>query len=561
MRMVGGDYLEKALGNVIRQICEEHIEIEIDPSRMTTGQRMSDHIRELERWTSAVWESIYNSRHSCPSDMRRLFRKIQQISERYFNAEQEAGRLAHLSDAERAKIHFTSISAFGSLRFFGPAILNPRLFGLCSPTDARTQRTLTLIAKVLQGLANMSTFGAKEPWMATMNPFLQANLSSFEDFIAHLSGKPDTAREEWTSQECDLYAVPLSNRKHLTPPIVKEGVPNLPFLIDLPRELAALATLVSQTRNVPEQRQRHTSGSMTDCGIGHARLQEVCHRIDTTTRARIRALERMGELGGSTRNGSIQRPIARSESSARSSTRNRGTTISTRTAHSAAKALTPPRNNALYSSSPASNTSLSAEDSLASLTISSDLSSKTKRRSHTISAGSPISTPTHADSTHPRVHHATSPISSPAFSPPSRTRDISANGSLPIASDLSGESDILEIHLPSSHDRGASGSSMTSTNSHRRTTISAKRPILNTQLSEPVTLTSSVPMPEPRTPRAVPTTAGASATSFAEMQREAALAALDGRTKASSGGIEHEIAAQEEVNPIKQKKGFFGFRK
>lgn len=549
MRVVGSDFLEQAIGRVIRQICEERIEIEIDPSRMASSERMTEQVKELQKWTAAVWESIYNSRHNCPSDMRRLFRKIQQIAEKYFKEEYEAGRLAHLSDAERNKIRFTSISAFISLRFFGPAILNPRLFGLSPavPPNAKTQRTLTLIAKVLQGLANMAVFGAKEPWMSAMNPFLQANWSSFEDFIAHLCGKPDTARQEWTSTDCDLYAVPTSSRKNLSPPIVKEGVPSLPFLIDLPRELSALAALVAQTKSVPEQRQRHTSGSTSFYEKGHTELQDVCCRIEAATRTRLRALERIGELGSVTRSGTAQRPIARSESTARNGQRSRGTTISSRTANMVAKALTPPRNAALYASAPTSNGSLSAEDSLASLTLSSDLSGKTKRRSHTVSAGSPSSVSTPLESS--RVHHATSPIASPVFSPTAKRREVPF---MPTASDMSGESDILEIHLPSAHDRESSAST-------RRTTISA-RPKLTAQPSEPLALTSSVPMPEPKTPRAsVPSSANTSTLAFVDMQREIPPVA-GRRSQSGSGGIEHELA-NDESEPAKQKKGFFSRRK
>lgn len=47
----------------------------------------------------------------------------------------------------------------------------------------RAQRTLTLVAKSLQGLANMTTFGVKEPWMEQMNEFLSVSYVFIFDCI------------------------------------------------------------------------------------------------------------------------------------------------------------------------------------------------------------------------------------------------------------------------------------------------------------------------------------------------------------------------------------------
>ena len=49
----------------------------------------------------------------------------------------------------------------------------PRAVSADHPDD-RTRRTLTLITKTLQCLANMSSFGVKEQFMSPMNEFLMA---------------------------------------------------------------------------------------------------------------------------------------------------------------------------------------------------------------------------------------------------------------------------------------------------------------------------------------------------------------------------------------------------
>lgn len=67
LRTVGVDFLEASIGDVVRQICKEKIEIEIDPTRLSmSGKVLAENIQELEKWTTLVWDAIYNNRHQCP---------------------------------------------------------------------------------------------------------------------------------------------------------------------------------------------------------------------------------------------------------------------------------------------------------------------------------------------------------------------------------------------------------------------------------------------------------------------------------------------------------------
>jgi hypothetical protein len=50
------------------------------------------------------------------------------------------------------------------------------------PKD-NAKRTLTLIAKILQNLANGVRFGRKEPFMTVMNPFISDNLENIKRFF------------------------------------------------------------------------------------------------------------------------------------------------------------------------------------------------------------------------------------------------------------------------------------------------------------------------------------------------------------------------------------------
>ena len=99
--------------------------------------------------------------------MRRLFERIRQLVEQRY-------KVTRNSEDRNRELPWQSVSAFCFLRFIVPAILHPHLFGLCPGRipkcslshmlshilaglpDLPVQRSLTLIAKVIQSLANLN---------------------------------------------------------------------------------------------------------------------------------------------------------------------------------------------------------------------------------------------------------------------------------------------------------------------------------------------------------------------------------------------------------------------
>lgn len=241
MGRLGKEYLEDTLAEKMRDIDESDPECEVDPNRVKNPEDLQRNWRNLIALTENVWKSIAASANRCPPELRHIMRHIRACAEDRYG------------DFSRT-VTYSSVSGFLFLRFFCPAVLNPKLFGLLkglfshqfttynvtnSSTDharPRAQRTLTLITKALQTLANVTTFGSKEPWMEPMNAFLNTHRQEFKGFVDDICSISPDAR---TSAIPPSYATPITILSRL-PGTSREGFPSLPYLIDQARECAGL---------------------------------------------------------------------------------------------------------------------------------------------------------------------------------------------------------------------------------------------------------------------------------------------------------------------------------
>lgn len=227
MRRLGKEYLEDILAEKIKEINDLNHDCEVDPSRLTHADDASKNWDRLISWTTDVWDSIANSASRCPGELRQILKYIRAVAEDRYG------------DFLRT-VSYTSVSGFLFLRFICPALLNPKLFGLLKDhPQPKAQRTLTLVAKSLQALANLSTFGQKEWWMEPMNRFLSSHRQGFKDFIDSICSIP-TDRN--TSALPASYSTPITILARL-PQTSREGFPSLPYLIDHARNFAALVKL------------------------------------------------------------------------------------------------------------------------------------------------------------------------------------------------------------------------------------------------------------------------------------------------------------------------------
>ncbi|KAI0535340.1 hypothetical protein GGR58DRAFT_515451 [Xylaria digitata] len=227
MRRLGKEYLEDILRDKIFEINEINPDCEVDPSRIERVEDLQQHWRLLMQFTTELWEIISTSANKLPLELRSVLKYVRAVTEDRYG------------DFLRT-VNYTSVSGFLFLRFICPAILNPKLFGLLRDNPRpRAQRTLTLIAKGLQALANLSSFGKKESWMEHMNRFLGHHRQSFKNFIDQLCSVPSDRNAITVPAS---YSTPVMILGRMSPK-GREGFPSLPYLVDHQRSYAALVQL------------------------------------------------------------------------------------------------------------------------------------------------------------------------------------------------------------------------------------------------------------------------------------------------------------------------------
>ncbi|OAA54537.1 GTPase activating protein [Niveomyces insectorum RCEF 264] len=155
----------------------------------------------------------------------------------------------------------TLIGGFFFLRFINPAIVTPKSYMLIDGTPAdRPRRTLTLIAKMLQNLANKPSY-AKEPYMSKLQPFIHHNKDRVNKFMLDLCEVQDF----YESLEMDNY-VALSKK-------------DLELSITLNEIYAMHGLIEKHSGELCSDANSHLAVMMADLGAAPAQLPRKENRV------------------------------------------------------------------------------------------------------------------------------------------------------------------------------------------------------------------------------------------------------------------------------------------
>jgi len=201
----GQTYLKNVLALVLKPIFDSDLDLEINPVKVYDKmiQEMEDkgqtltkakqvdseqaakdadviaiikpRLKKLDELARHVVSGIIKSIDDVPYGIRWICQQIRQLMRQKF------------PQATREQT-CSLIGGFFLLRFVNPAVVTPQAFMMVeTKLSPKTRRNLTLIAKLMQNLANNSAFGEKEAFMAPLNEFLKDSKSKMNDFLEQLT--------------------------------------------------------------------------------------------------------------------------------------------------------------------------------------------------------------------------------------------------------------------------------------------------------------------------------------------------------------------------------------
>uniref|UniRef100_A0A8B9FAD0 Ras GTPase-activating protein 1 n=1 Tax=Amazona collaria TaxID=241587 RepID=A0A8B9FAD0_9PSIT len=197
MKTTATRFVHHALKDSILKIMDCKQSCELNPSKLEKNEDVNINLAHLLNILSELLEKIFMAAEILPPTLRYIYGCLQKSVQSKWPA----------NTTMRTRV----VSGFVFLRLICPAILNPRMFNIISDSPSPTAaRTLTLVAKSVQNLANLVEFGAKEPYMEGVNPFIKSNkhrMIMFLDELGNVPELPDTTEHSRTDLSRYLAAL------------------------------------------------------------------------------------------------------------------------------------------------------------------------------------------------------------------------------------------------------------------------------------------------------------------------------------------------------------------
>ncbi|KAI5968002.1 BUD2 [Candida margitis] len=212
-------------------------------------QMVEENYQNLLGYAEEIWHKIFITSKDMPDQIKTQLKNFR-------------SKVELVCEPDDKTTSLNCVSAFLFLRFFCPAILNPKLFYLAkNHQTGSTQRTLTLIAKILLNLANRQEFSVhKEPHLIKLNPFLRSHKDEVITYFNRITGRSNDFNEKILDLSHELKRINLGLDQ------TSNELPSTPYLIDHYLRLTELAMLIataetSSTNGNSNSSSKHVTGN------------------------------------------------------------------------------------------------------------------------------------------------------------------------------------------------------------------------------------------------------------------------------------------------------------
>ncbi|CAH2982219.1 unnamed protein product [Chilo suppressalis] len=230
-------FLQAAISETVQKLIDAKQSAELNPTKMDSPDDACNNAEFLLMILDQITLSIFTSPEACPRPVRYLCGCLQ--------------RAAVAKWPNERFVRTRVVSGFIFLRLICPALVEPRAWGLVGAAPPpHAQRSLLMVAKCLQNLANLIEFGAKEPYMEVVNPFILKNKERMVVFLDQLSNVPDPGNPPPNTNNNFDIAKELATLHHIC-------VSHLTELQGLGRSQPAIRKLVTVTEMLTKHKHKY----------------------------------------------------------------------------------------------------------------------------------------------------------------------------------------------------------------------------------------------------------------------------------------------------------------
>uniref|UniRef100_A0A8C1KST0 Ras GTPase-activating protein 1-like n=1 Tax=Cyprinus carpio TaxID=7962 RepID=A0A8C1KST0_CYPCA len=169
MKATATPFVHHALKDTILKIMESKQSCELNPSKLEKNEDVNLNLAHLLNILSELVEKIFMAAEILPPTLRYIYGCLQKSVQQKWPT----------NTTMRTRVVSLILTVMKTCLVFA------------DPPSSTAGRTLTLVAKSVQNLANLVEFGAKEPYMEGVNPFIKNNKERMIMFLDELGNVPD----------------------------------------------------------------------------------------------------------------------------------------------------------------------------------------------------------------------------------------------------------------------------------------------------------------------------------------------------------------------------------